>query len=217
MVFLWVASWAAASPAHQGAVHIGAAPVEPGTAWAGTGVGGFFGGLQKVTAGVEAGAALGRRGAAHLIVGGAPYDDGGWLVAASGRWLALDHPGIRVAITGHYWAFRGFESRWGIEMRLSPGFALDAGSKRVRVDLSAPLFGLTKVGRFVGPSYHPLPIAGTVGVSASLDPEGRHRLRLGVLEGVSYHHQGSRAYVDLGITVGAVWGKVGVVLGPQSG
>lgn len=215
----WLLGAALASPGHSGAAHIGAEPVPAGQAWVGAGTmllwdyepSGLLGGL-------EAGGSLGKRAALHGMVGASVRR--GWGISLSGRYNLLQRPGVRLAVTGQMAVFEAIDSGWGVETRLSPGLAIDTGGLHWRFDAAVPLFGLVSVNRYFGPSYFPFPLAGTLGVSWLPGSEGRHRVRLGLLDGISYHHRGHTIYADVGLlplgSAGFAWFKVGVILGSRS-
>lgn len=209
----WTSS-AFAAPGQFGALHLGSAPVERGWAGVGAGVGWSLGSRAGALLTVETGAPIGERGAMSVIVGGTPHSRGGAGTAVSGRWLVVDRPGIRFAPTlqlaGWLNEFNPGPAR--LETRLAPGIALDAGGERWRFDLAVPFFGVGSVDQFVGVTRAPFPLAATVGVSTTVGAKRRARIRFGLPEGLSWHFQSDRAYVEFGGLVyfsGTLWFKMG--------
>ena len=215
-MFLQMAlSWAVASPGHFGPAHLGSAPVEAGDQWVGVGGGAFgviaYGAL--VGGIVEAGGALGERGALHAMVGVNGLYEFGAGATFSGRHLLVEEDAIRLAVTGQLLVFgtpRDFDPF--VQTRLSPGIALDTGSRRVRFDLAWPIWGIGSYNQYVGPARTLVPMAFTAGLNVIVGSEYRHRLRYGVIEGFSYGLTEEALYVDVGVgllPVPNAWFKVG--------
>lgn len=209
-------SSASAAPGQFGSLHLGTAPVERG--WVGVAAGAGWSVAEGAGALVlvEAGAPVGRGGAISVAAGGTPYSGraGGAGMAVSGRWLVVDTPGVRLAPTLQFvGVIDAFDPGPPVfETRLAPGIAVDAGGERWRVDLAVPFFGIGSVNQFVGVTRNPFPLAATVGVSRTIGPKRRARLRFGLPEGLSWHYQSDRAYVEFGGLIfpsGMVWVKTG--------
>lgn len=217
-MMLWMSLVEAAlgSPGHAGAAHIGAQPVGAGQVWFGVGpLMTWSYQPSYLVGGVEVGTSIGERAVVHGMFGGSPFGD--WGASVSGRYNALNRPGIRLAVTGQLVVFNAADSGWGVESRLSPGVAIDTGGAHWRFDAAVPLFGFVTVNQYVGPSYFPFPLAATLGVNWLPGDSGKHRVRLGLPDGISYHFRARRFYADVGTlplgSNGLVWFKVGAILG----
>ena len=222
---MWIGLWLAsevltgsalASPGLSGIGHLGARSVEAGQQWVGVGAGGVYGlgGGGGAGALVEAGTALGRRGALHGMVG-LDHRVLGQAFAVAARHNVLDTEGVRFAVTGTVVGFRyeEFDERVFFETRWSPGIALETGARNVHFDLALPIWGVMTVDQFVSAARSTVPMAATLGVS--FDAGEKSRLRVGLPEIVSYHFQSNRVYFDAGaipFVAGFVWAKVGFVL-----
>ena len=221
----WLVGWLLtgggfASPGHAGVAHIGAEPVAPGTTWVGgaAGVGYSLYGGASGGFGVEAGTAIGSRGAFQAGVYASPALETGWFRGAgtaSGRYNVVQREGLRLAVTGQLLAasYREFTDEPQIVRTwLSPGLAIDTGSPRVRFDAALPVGFVVTYNQFVGLANFPFPLGGTLGVSGLVGSQRRHRLRFGLPEFFSWHYRGDRAYVDVGgipFVAGFFWLKVG--------
>jgi hypothetical protein len=213
MVLGWMVATATASPGSAGAVHLGAMPLPGGTAYGGGG--GLVAWTPDGAAAapiVEAGVGLTDRVALTLQAATVVPEPPGYPVLLSGRYLLLDQPDVRIAVTGNLTVLP-LRDEEPLEIHLDPGVAIDAGGEKVRFDAAIPVWGVSSVGRYVGVERFPVPILSTLGVNFAL---GDHqRLRFGLPELLSWHYRGERMYADIGgatvLVAGAVWTKVGVV------
>jgi len=208
---------ASATPGYNGALHIGAQPIDE-VAWAGTGGGAAWSVLDANAAygvlGLEAGASFAKRGAVHLMFG-TDATAQAVPVAVAGRWLAVDGEDFRLAVTLQSLVVPivgdEIDVDWDLWTATSPGVAIDTGGKVVRFDLALPIWGITSYDGAVGPSRTVFPLYGTMGIDFLVND--KQRIRFGVPELFSWHVEGKRYYFDLGgVTIGvagALWGKIG--------
>jgi hypothetical protein len=203
------------TPAYNGALHIGAQPVDE-VAWAGFG-GGTAWSVQDAAYGVfglEAGAAFAKKGAVHLMFG-TDATAQAVPVGLAGRWLLVDEEDVHFAVTLQSLVVPVVGDEWDVDFDLytatSPGVALDAGGRVVRFDLAVPVWGITSYDQYVGFSKLVFPLGATIGIDFRVSD--RQRIRFGVPELFSWHVEGNGFYFDLGgVTIGlagALWGKVG--------
>lgn len=209
---------ALASPGAGGAVHLGALPMPRGTRYVGIGIGAGYLGFRPAAAPVvEAGTALGDRFAVIGLVGA----ELGWQVEVpvhlAGRWLAVDRPSARVAVTLAQTVVPPVrELERPLELHTTPGIAVDVGGERVRFDAAVPIWGVSSFGPTFGLERFPVPLLSTLGVDVLVgDDPGRHRVRVGWPELVSYHYRGEQVYVDVGggtvLVAGSAFFKVGAL------
>src|SRR5262245_1473288 len=155
-LLLALAPRAAATPGYNGALHIGARPIDE-VAWAGTGGGAAWaipdGGAAYGVFGLEAGASFAKKGAVSVMFGtdattqAVPF-------AVAGRWLLADEDDFRFAVTLQSLWVPIIDDEIGVDWSLftatSPGIALDAGGRVVRFDLAVPVWGITSYDEAVG-------------------------------------------------------------------
>ncbi len=214
ITIIGLAALAEASPGHAGIAHLGAQLVAADEQWAGVGAGTAYD-IYGAQAGwlVEAGTAVGDRGALHLQLGSELLVRGQG-ASLSGRYLLVDRQSIRLAVTGQWvwFTYQDFDGARFVESKLSPGLAIDAGGEKVRFDAAVPVGGLISVNQFVGPARFPFPLAGTLGVSFQVHE--RHRIRVAIPEVVSWHYRAERFYFDAGLLplpFGFGWFKLGAI------
>jgi hypothetical protein len=214
-LLLALASPAVATPGYNGALHIGAQPIDE-VAWAGTG-GGVAWLVPEAAYGVfgaEGGLSFAEKGAVHLMFG-TDATAQAVPVALAGRWLFVDGDDFRFAATLQTLVVPiigdEIDVDWKSSTATSPGIAIDTGGRVVRFDLALPIWGITSYDGAVGVSRVAFPLYGTMGINFVLNE--KHRIRFGVPELFSWHVEGNGYYFDLGgVTIGvagAVWGKIG--------
>ncbi len=204
------------TPGYNGALHIGAQPVDE-VAWAGTGGGAAWSVPSEAAYGVfgaEVGASFAKKGAVHLMFG-TDATTQAVPIGVAGRWLVVDEEDVHLAVTlQSLWVpvvDDEIDVEWDLWTATSPGVALDAGGKVVRFDIALPIWGITSYDGAVGPSRTLFPLYGTMGIDFIVGE--KQRIRFGVPELFSWHVEGDGFYFDLGgVTIGvagALWGKFG--------